>query len=61
MPAQAGGVAGGVRQVEIVKVGRSRLISPVGQFWNAFFGGPGASDDFMGERAEPEAEVSELL
>ena len=31
----------GVRHVEIVKFGRSRLISPEGQSWDAFFGGPG--------------------
>jgi antitoxin VapB len=42
----------GVRQVEIVKLGRSRLISPVGHSWDGFFGGdsPAVSDDFMRER-----------
>ena len=51
----------GVRQVEIVKVGRSRLISPVGQSWDAFFDGPEAGDDFMRERVQPEAEAREAL
>ncbi len=50
----------GVRQVEIVKVGRSRLISPAGHSWDAFIDGPGASGDFMLERAEPGAGVPEL-
>ena len=51
----------GVRQVEIVKVGRSRLISSAGQAGDALFDGPGASDDFMRERAEPESEAREPL
>ena len=51
----------GVRQVEIVKVGRSRLISPAGQSWDAFFDGPEAGEDFMRERVQPEAEAREAL
>ena len=51
----------GVRQVEIVKVGRSRLILPAGPSWDAFLDGPEASDDFMRERAQPEAEAREAL
>ena len=51
----------GVRQVEIVKVGRSRLISPAGQSWDTFFDGPGADDDFLRERVQPEAEAREAL
>ena len=50
-----------VRQVEIVKLGRSRLISPVGQSWDEFFDGPGASGDFMRERVQPEAQEREAL
>jgi antitoxin VapB len=49
----------GERQVEIVRVGRSRLISPAGQSWDLYFDGLGASDDFMRERAQPEADVRE--
>ncbi len=45
----------GVRQVEITKLGRSRLISPVDQSWDGFFDGPKASDDFMTERRQPPA------
>jgi antitoxin VapB len=40
----------GVRHVEITKVGRSRLITPADQSWDAFFEGPEVSDDFMTER-----------
>ena len=51
----------GVRQVEIVKLGRSRLISPAGHSWDEFFDGPLVSDDFMTERQQPAAEVRERL
>jgi antitoxin VapB len=47
----------GVRQVAIVKVGRSRLISPAGQSWDTFCDGPGSDDDFLRERVQPEAEA----
>ncbi len=52
----------GVRQVEIVKIGRSRLISPVGKRWDdLFLHGPRASDDFMTERVQPPPEKREPL
>jgi antitoxin VapB len=44
----------GVHEVEIVKVGNSRVISPVGHRWDAFFKeGPWVSDDFMKDREQP--------
>jgi len=37
----------GVSEVEIIKVGTSRVISPVGQRWDSYFAnGPHLSDDF---------------
>jgi antitoxin VapB len=46
-----------VHQVEILKLGHSRLIGPVGRRWDdLFLAGPRASDDFMTERRQPEAE-----
>lgn len=50
-----------VRHVEITRLGRSRLISPVGHSWDEFFDGPKASDDFMRERRQPPAEDRERL
>jgi len=41
-----------VRQVEVTKLGRSRLIAPADQSWDAFFDGPGPSDDFMRRRRQ---------
>ena len=46
-----------VRQVEIIKLGQSRLISPVGKRWDdLFLQGPRATEDFLRERDQPEAE-----
>ncbi len=49
----------GVRQVEITKIGRSRLISPADQSWDTFFDGPKVSEDFVAERGQPPAEQRE--
>jgi len=51
----------GVRQVEITKIGHSRLISPDDRSWDIFFEGPTASDDFLPERQQPKAENRERL
>jgi len=51
-----------VHQVEIVRPGHSRLISPVGMRWDdLFLNGPRATHDFMSERRQPEAEEREPL
>ncbi len=52
----------GVHQVEIIKIGQSRLVSPVGRRWDDFFTNtPRASEDFMSERVQPLAEKREPL
>lgn len=45
-----------VKQVDIVKLGRSRLISPAGESWDSWFDGEGVSEDFMCERDQPLAQ-----
>jgi antitoxin VapB len=43
-----------VREVEIVRIGNSRVITPIGKRWDDFFlRGPRVSDDFMTERNQP--------
>jgi antitoxin VapB len=49
----------GVREVEIVKLGRNRLISPAGHSWDELFDGPAVSDDFLPERGQPPAQERE--
>jgi antitoxin VapB len=52
----------GVHQVEVVKLGNSRLISPVGHRWDDLFAtGPRASTDFMLTREQPPGEDREPL
>lgn len=49
-----------VHQVEIVKIGQSRIVSPAGKRWTDLFAnGPRASDDFMNERIQPPLEKRE--
>jgi len=51
-----------VHQVDIIKIGHSRLISPVGKRWDDFFiDGPRASDDFMSDRDQPAVDEREPL
>lgn len=51
----------GVKEVEISVVGKSRIITPVGSRWDAFFDGPGVSPDFMRERGQPEEQERDGL
>ena len=52
----------GVHQVDILKIGRSRVIVPQGKRWDdLFLNGPRASEDFMVEREQPAAEAREPL
>ena len=52
----------GVHEVEIIKIGNSRIITPAGKQWEDFFkNGPRASEDFMEERIQPPAESREPL
>ena len=51
-----------VHQVEIIKIGHSRVISPIGRRWDDLFqNGPRASDDFLSERIDLIPEQREPL
>ena len=45
-----------VKRVDIVAIGRTRIIAPVGEIWDSWFEGPEASADFMGDRDQPAAQ-----
>jgi antitoxin VapB len=52
----------GVNEVEIIKVGNSRVISPVGNRWDSYFSrGSKISDDFLVERNQGTFEAREPL
>ncbi|MEW5290426.1 toxin-antitoxin system antitoxin VapB [Erwinia papayae] len=42
-----------VKHVDVVAVGRTRIISPAGETWDAWFGEEAASADFMSAREQP--------
>ena len=49
-----------VHRVEILRLGRSRLVVPEGERWDDFFlTGPHVSDDFLTDRVQPAAEERE--
>lgn len=51
-----------VHHVDILKIGRSRVIVPQGKRWDDLFqSGPRVSDDFMAEREQPAAEERDPL
>ena len=42
-----------VKYVDVVAVGRVRIITPAGESWDSWFDGPEVSPDFMAEREHP--------
>jgi antitoxin VapB len=51
-----------VHEVDILKIGRSRVIVPKGKRWDDLFqSGPRASEDFKSRREPPPAEEREPL
>lgn len=42
-----------VKRVDIIPLGRARLIVPQGEGWDSWFDGDGVSEDFMTERDQP--------
>ncbi|MEO3432224.1 type II toxin-antitoxin system VapB family antitoxin [Inquilinus sp. CAU 1745] len=49
-----------VHQVDILKIGHSRVVVPQGKRWDdLFLCGPRVSDDFPSEREQPAAEERE--
>lgn len=49
----------GIRRVEVFRLGHARVIVPADHAWDDFFDGPGVSEDFMAERAQPVAQERE--
>jgi antitoxin VapB len=42
-----------VKRVDIVVLGRARLLIPAGEAWNSWFEEEGVSADFMSDREQP--------
>ena len=50
-----------VKEVDIIKVGNRRIISPSGTGWDEWFETGSATDDFMSERSQPKLQARESL
>ncbi|WP_355662048.1 type II toxin-antitoxin system VapB family antitoxin [Halomonas salifodinae] len=50
-----------VKRVEVVAIGRMRIITPVGESWDSWFDGEDVSADFMVEREQPAEQHREGL
>jgi antitoxin VapB len=50
-----------VKKVDIIKLGRARLIAPAGEGCDCWFDALGVSDDFMCKREQPELQERESL
>lgn len=50
-----------VKRVEIVAVGRSRIISPTGEAWDVWFDMLDVSPDFITDREQPAAQEREAF
>ncbi|KAB2707396.1 antitoxin VapB [Ochrobactrum sp. RC6B] len=50
-----------VKRVDIVAVGRTRIIAPAGEVWDSWFDGLEATSDFMSERDQPASQEREAF
>ena len=50
-----------VKRVDIVAVGRTRIIAPVGEVWDSWFEGTEVTSDFMVDRDQPALQEREAL
>lgn len=48
-----------VKRVDVVVVGRARILTPAGESWDTWFDGEGVTADFMGEREQPDEQERE--
>ncbi len=54
-------LADGVKRVDIVAVGRTRIIAPAGEGWDNWFDGEAATSEFMTERDQPGSQEREAF
>lgn len=50
-----------VKRVEIIAIGRTRLITQAGESLDSWFEGSSVADDFMSEREQPEKQERKVL
>ena len=50
-----------VKKVDVIAVGRTRIITPAGESWDSWFDGDGVSSDFMNDREQPAVQEREAF
>ena len=50
-----------VTRVDVIALGRARLIVPAGEAWDSWFDGEGVSSDFMAEREQSAPQERDAL
>ncbi|MEB6546118.1 toxin-antitoxin system antitoxin VapB [Escherichia coli] len=48
-----------VKKVDVIAVGRTRIITPAGESWDSWFDGDSVSADFMNDREHPAVQERE--
>ena len=48
-----------VKRVDVISIGRARIITPAGESWDSWFDGEGVTPDFMNDREQPEDQERE--
>lgn len=48
-----------VKRVDVIAVGRTRIIAPAGEIWASWFDGPSVTPDFMETREQPSPQSRE--
>lgn len=48
-----------VKHVDIVAIGRARIITPAGEGWDGWFDGENVTSDFMSNRDQPDEQIRE--
>lgn len=50
-----------VKRVDVIALGRVRIITPAGEAWDSWFDSEGVAADFMSEREQPEHQEREAF
>ena len=50
-----------VKRVDVVAIGRIRILTPAGESWDSWFDGDAASPDFMSTRDHPPGQEREAF
>ncbi|MGF6090982.1 type II toxin-antitoxin system VapB family antitoxin [Pseudomonas sp. 18173] len=52
---------GDVKRVDVMAIGRARIITPAGESWDSWFDGDSVTSDFMNDREQPVVQEREAF